>query len=76
MYFSTAVENDDDAIKRVAERPPRDRRRIAEGSLTLGLKISNLPSCMTRVRNALVFRRYVIVTKKAQRTHEEGRKNA
>lgn len=26
---------------------------------------------MTRVRNALVFKRYVIVTKKAQRTHEE-----
>ena len=55
---------------------PRGRRRIAEGSPTFELKISNLPSCMTRVRNALVFRRYVIVTKKAQRTHEEGRKNA
>ena len=59
---------------------PRDRRgvpsalptRIAvlwrrlgrQGSLTFGLKISNLPSCMIRIRNALVFRGYVIATKK------------
>ena len=52
-----------------------DRREIAEGSLTLGLKISDLLSCLVHTRNALVFRRYVIATKKAQRTHEEGRKN-
>jgi len=55
---------------------PRGRRRTTEGSLTFGLKISNLPSFMANTRNALVFKRYVIVTKKAQRTHEEGRKNA
>ena len=42
-----------------AERPPKDRR---QGSLAFELKISNLPSCMTRTRNALVFRRYVIAT--------------
>lgn len=54
---------------------PRDRRRTTEGSPTFELKISNLPSCMTRVRNALVFKRYIIATKKAHRTHEEGRKN-
>ena len=44
----------------------RDRRRIAEGPLTLGLKISNLPSCLVRTRNALVFRGYVIATKKGK----------
>ena len=42
------------------------RRLGRQGSLTLGVKISDLPSCMTRVRNALVFKRSVIVTKKAQ----------
>jgi hypothetical protein len=36
---------------------PRDRRRTTEGSPTFGLKINNLPSCMIRTRNALVFRR-------------------
>ena len=45
---------------------PRDRRRIAERSLALGLKISNLSSYLVHTRNALVFRRYVIATKKAQ----------
>lgn len=57
---------------------PRDRRgvpsalptRIAvlwrrlgrQGLLTFGLKISNLPSCMTCACNALVFSGYVIAT--------------
>lgn len=48
--------------KNVAEGPPRDRRRIAEGSLTLGLKISDLHFCMIHTRNALVFSGYVIAT--------------
>jgi len=48
--------------KRVAERPSKDRRRIAEGSLTFGLKISDLQFCMIHTRNALVFRGYVIAT--------------
>ena len=39
---------------------PRDRRRIVEGSLTFGLKISDLQFCMIHMRNALVFRGYVI----------------
>lgn len=39
---------------------PRDRRRIAEGPLTFGLKISDLQFCMIHMRNALVFKRYVI----------------
>ena len=34
----------------------RDRRRIDEGSLTFGLKISNLQFCMTHTRNVLIFR--------------------
>ena len=71
---------------------PRDRRgvpsalptRIAvlwrrlgrQGSLTFGLKISDLQFCMIHTRNALIFNGYVITTKKAQRRHEEGRKNA
>ena len=71
---------------------PRDRRgvpsalptRIAEGSPTLWLKISDLQFCLIHARNALVFSGYVIATKKAQSgmpsawptTHEEGRKNA
>lgn len=50
---------------------PRDRRKTAEGSLTFELKISKLPNHINRTRNALVFRGYVIATKKAQRTHEE-----
>ena len=62
MSFSTAVENGDDAIKRVAERPSKDRRRIAEGSPTLGLKISDLQFRVIHARNALVFRGYVIAT--------------
>lgn len=48
--------------KNVAERPSKDRRRIAEGSLTFGLKISDLQFCMIHTRNALVFRGYVIAT--------------
>lgn len=51
---------------------PRDRRRTAEGSLGFGLKISNLPSCIFHTRNALVFRGYVIATKKAYRRGIEG----
>lgn len=38
----------------------RDRRRTAKGSLTFGLKISDLQFCMIHMRNALVFKRYVI----------------
>ena len=49
---------------------PRDRRgvpsalptRIAEGSLALWLKISDLQFCMIHMRNALVFKGYVIAT--------------
>lgn len=41
---------------------PRDRRRTAEGPLTLGLKISDLQFCMIHTRNAQVFRGYVIAT--------------
>lgn len=48
--------------KMVAERPSKDRRRIAEGPLTFGLKISDLQFCMIHTRNALVFRGYVIAT--------------
>ena len=57
-FFSTVVENGNVTKK----WSPRDRRRIAEGSLTLGLKISDLLFCLVRIRNVLVFRRYVIVT--------------
>ena len=45
-----------------AQWSPRDRRRIVEGSLTLGLKISDLHFCMIHTRNALVFSGYVIAT--------------
>lgn len=45
-----------------AQWSPRDHRRIAEGSLTLGLKISDLHFCMIHTRNALVFSGYVIAT--------------
>ena len=78
MYFSTAVENGDDAIKRGAERPPwcavgsadKDHRRIAvlwrrlgrQGSPTFELKISKLPNHINRARNALIFNGYVIAT--------------
>lgn len=41
---------------------PRDHRRIAEGSLTLELKINNLQFCMIHTRNALIFKGYVIAT--------------
>lgn len=51
---------------------PRDRRKIAEGSQTFRLKISNLPSCIIYMRNSLVFRVYVIATKKARRRGIEG----
>lgn len=45
-----------------AQWSPRDRRRTAEGPLTLGLKISDLQFCMIHTRNAQVFRGYVIAT--------------
>ena len=48
--------------RRTTERPSKDRRGIAEGSLTFGLKISDLQFCMIHTRNALVFKGYVIAT--------------
>ena len=41
---------------------PRDRRRIAEGSLIFGLKISDLQFCIIHMCNALIFKGYVIAT--------------
>ncbi len=57
--------------RETVEGSSKDRRRIAEGSLTFELKISDLQFCMIHKRNALVFRRHVIATKKARRNHEE-----
>ncbi len=56
--------------QKTAERPPKDRRGITN----LWIENQQLAVCMTRLRNALVFRKYVVATKKAQRTHIEGLK--
>ena len=53
--------------RETVEGPPKNHQ-------PLGLKISSLSSCLVRTRNALVFRRYVIATKKAQRRHKEPTK--
>ena len=42
------------------------RRLGRQGSPTFELKISNLPNYINHARNALVFRRYVIATKKGK----------
>lgn len=55
--------------KKTAERPPcygvgladKDRR----GNTDLWIENQQLAVCMTRPRNALVFRRYVVAAKKA-----------
>ena len=63
-------------INRDAKRQPRDRRRITEGSLYYKLKIWKLWLFMGGVCNVLILRCYIFATKKAQKSHMEGRKNA
>ncbi len=62
----------------VAERPPRDRRRIAEGPSKgrqgYRVKIRKLRLFMGNLRNVLILKCYVIAAKKARRTHIEGSK--
>lgn len=64
----------------VAERPSKDRRKIAErspkGRLGRMLKIRKLLLFVDGLCNVLILKWYVIAAKKAQRTHIEGRKNA
>jgi hypothetical protein len=65
VFFQRLLKNNNDLLKWA----PGDRRRIAERSLALGLKISDLQFCMIHTRNALVFRRYVIATKKGKNSY-------
>ncbi len=66
--------------RETVEGPSKDRRGITN----LWIENQQLAVCMTRLRNALVFRRYVVATKKAHSgmpsawptTHEDGRRNS
>ena len=49
---------------------------VAEELLSYRVKIKMLQLFMGDLRNALIFKCYIIAAKKAQRRHIEGRKNA
>lgn len=54
----------------------RDRRGTVEGSLCYMLKISKLLLFVDGLCNVQIIKWYVVVVKKAQRRHIEGRMNA
>ena len=60
--------------RETVEGSPKDHRKIAEGLLNYGLKIRKLRLFVGDLRNALVFRGYVIAIKKAPRRHQEPTK--